>query len=744
MNDASRWRRWFSLGPLERRVFSVAIAGLLPVAVLSCGLLIASAREQRERLYRGAEDTVLALLNAVDADLRTSIAALDAFAASPRLARGDFERLREESLQLLGRRSGWLNVVVADQQRQLMNAQLPPGAPLPEVRFPESIAQVFRSASPNIGNIMQAPIVGRYAYAVQVPYGVGGNIRYVITAVISPDTLLEMLDLDHVAKQGVIVVLDGNRNIVARSMHHGEFVGERPSADLVRLIAGDQDAGRGITHSLEGVPVYTVFRRSEFSGWVVALGIPRESIDGPMHRAYLMLGASVLFSVLLGIAAALLVGRTIVLPMRELEDQAARVGRGEAPTMPASRLPQVRQVAVALAIAHSEREVLFQREHEARVAAEAASRAKDEFLAMLGHELRNPLAAISNASLLIERQRGALEPAMAAATGIISRQSKHLTRLTDDLLDAGRVILGKVSLVRAPLDLAAAVRITLESLRSTGRLESHRVEVALESTWIYADATRIDQVISTLLTNALKYTPAEGLVDVRVRRDGTHAQLRIHDTGIGLEPELLPRVFELFVQGERALDRSQGGLGIGLTLVKRLVELHNGTVNIESEGTGRGTTVTVSLPLAEPVAQREEARAVTGPRGSRRIAVIEDNADARESLRMLLELDGHEVHEAADGESGIALIRNTPDVELAFVDIGLPGIDGLAVAREVRALRGRSIRLVAMSGYGAERDRLRGVEAGFDDYLVKPVDAERLQQQIARAPGVDGLSARRP
>lgn len=732
MTGTPVWRQWFSLSTLERRVFSVAIAGLLPVAVLSCVLLISSAREQQERLYRGAEDTVLALLNAVDADLKSSMAALDAFAASPRLVRGDFDRLREEALQLLERRSGWLNLVVANEDRQLMNARLPAGSPLPEVMAPGSISTVIGSGSPNIGDVMLAPIVGQPAYAVQVPYGVKGAIRYVITAVISPDTLLELLDLEHVAKQGVIAVLDRGGKIVARSMNQADFVGAPPSADLTQLILGEQDRGRGVTYSLEGVPVYTVFRRSDFSGWVVALGIPRDSIEGPMQRAYFMLGAAVLFSILVGIAAALMVGRTIVKPMQELEEQAARVGRGETPTLPASRLPQVRRVAVALASAHAERELLFQREHAARVAAETASKAKDEFLAMLGHELRNPLSAISNASLLIERQRGALEPSVAAATGIISRQSKHLTRLTDDLLDAGRVILGKVSLVRAPLDLAVAMRTTLESLRSTGRLESHQVEVAIESVWIYADATRVDQVISNLLTNSLKYTPAGGRIEVRVRKDGAHAQLQVRDTGIGLEPELLPRVFDLFVQGERALDRSQGGLGIGLTLVKRLVELHNGTVAIESEGSGRGTTVTVCLPLADPLARREETAAVSRIRTPRNIAVIEDNEDARASLRMLLELDGHRVHEAADGESGINLIRDTPGIDLAFVDIGLPGIDGLAVAREVRALLGKSIRLVAMSGYGAERDQARGAEAGFDDYIVKPADAERLQQQIAR------------
>ncbi len=735
------WTRYFTLSTLERRVFLVALAALIPVAILSCVLLISTAREQRLRLYRVADSTVLALLNAVDAEIKSTIGVMDALAASPRLARADFERFREESEQLLARRPAWLNIVVADRNGQLMNARLPAGEPLPALQVPEAVLEVFRTGRPKIGDILYAPVVQTNAFAVQIPYYRDGQVQYVLTAVLQPDSLLELLEIGDIAKQGVISVIDGRHNVVARSLNHANWVGKSVSGRLKAMLERDLDHGQGETRTLEGTPVYTVYRRSRYSGWSVAMGAPIASFDGAIHRAYYVLGGAVFLSVLLGLGAALLVGRTIVRPMRELEEQAARLGRGEPPGHPTTRLPEVQQVAVALSAAHTARESAFQREHEARLAAESASKAKDEFLAMLGHELRNPLAAITNASHVIDKQREALDVTSAAAASIIGRQAKHLARLTDDLLDAGRVILGKISLSRGPVDLAAAVRTTVEGLRGTGRFAMHDVKVDLESVWVHGDSTRIDQIVSNLLTNAIKYTPDGGTITLATRRENQWAVLTVADTGIGLEPELLPRVFELFVQGERALDRSQGGLGIGLTLVQRLAQLHNGFAEAKSEGTGMGSVFTVRFPVIEALAEKPVARPVPESRRRHHIALVEDNEDARASLSMLLTIDGHQIHEASDGKSGVDLILANPHVRIAFVDIGLPGMSGYAVAQAVRAVRGRDIRLVAMSGYGSEQDVERGEQAGFDAYIVKPADIGRVKQELALLSAQSPLSA---
>jgi signal transduction histidine kinase len=725
----------FKFTALERRVFLVAVASLLPVAVLSCALLISSARAQRDKLLSTSEDTMVALLSAVDAELKSTIASLDALAASPRLSRGDFEASREEALELLRRRPSWLNVLILDGDQQFVNARVPSDQILPPVSSRELILETLRTGQPVVGETVYAPLLERYAVAVLVPYLRKGRPQFVIAAVIQPEYFLGMLDplsMPKSSSTGIIGIFDRKSNVVARSLNQETRVGKPASATLLALLDKGADRGREVTHTIEGVPVYTVWRRSALSRWTTAVGIPTATIDGPVVRSYVVLGAAVVFSVFLGLIAANLVGRTIVTPMQELEASAERVGRGEPPGMPGTQLEEVRRVAAAFARAHEERTALFQREHTARVAAETASKAKDEFLAMLGHELRNPLAAITNATQLIERQRLSLDPSAATATGIITRQARHLTRLTDDLLDAGRVILGKISLARVPLDLANAVTTVFEGMRNTGRASDHQFDLSIDHTWVFADATRIDQIVSNLLTNAVKYTPAGGRIAVTTRREGAQSVLVVSDTGIGLEPELLPRAFDLFVQGERALDRSQGGLGIGLTLVRRLTELHGGSVSAESGGRGQGATFKVRLPAIEAPMRADEARRESPSAPGRHVAIVEDNEDARASLRLLLELEGHTVHEASDGIEGVRLVGDDPRIGIAFVDIGLPGMTGYEVASTLRTQRGQDVRLVAMSGYGADRDVTNGLEAGFDAYIVKPADLDAMKAEISK------------
>jgi signal transduction histidine kinase/ActR/RegA family two-component response regulator len=725
------WPRYLTLSSLERRVFLVALASLVPLAILSFALLISSARDQRDRLLRAHDDTMTALLSAIDSELSSAFAALDVLAASPRLARADFPGLKEEATELMARRPSWMNVVVTGPDGQLMNARFPEATAPTGARVEPEVAEVFRRRHRLVGTMRLTPVHPEYAASVHIPFERRGEVRYVLSARIKPQAILTLLEPQKVARPGVIAVFDQTFRTVARTLNNDSSVGKPASPTLLRLLQSSVNQGIAVTNTREGVSVYTIFRRSPVSGWWTAVGIPRDTVDGPVVRSYYLLGGALLLSVLLGLGAALLVGRTIVEPMRELERQALLLGSGQAPSMPRTHLPEVRRVAVAMGAAHDARETAFRREREARLSAEQASRAKDEFLAMLGHELRNPLAAITNASQIIEKKRAALDPAANSAVSIIGRQAKHLARLTDDLLDAGRVILGKISLSRAPLDLAAVVRSSLEGLRGAGSLDQHHVDNELGPVWVNGDATRIDQIVSNLVTNAIKYTPPGGSIRVRTHLEAPWAVLTISDTGIGLEPELLPRVFDLFVQGERALDRSQGGLGIGLTLVRRLAELHGGLAEADSAGTGRGAVFTVRLPMSDAPALGMQTPAADTSRRQLHIALIEDNEDARMSLRMLLELEGHRVSEAADGISGMDLIANTTGIDIAFVDIGLPGMSGYATAQGIRAARGRTIRLVAMSGYGSEQDVERGERAGFDAYIVKPAALERVQQELA-------------
>lgn len=359
------------------------------------------------------------------------------------------------------------------------------------------------------------------------------------------------------------------------------------------------------------------------------------------------------------------------------------------------------------------------------------SQTKDELMAMLAHELRNPLSAITAAVQVLGATAHESETAVRARA-IISRQAQHLSRLVDDLLDVGRVVTGKIPLERRPLDLAELVRRTLAAIGERG--STHAIEISTEPAWIDGDMLRVEQVVTNLVGNSLKYTPAAGTISVTVRSEGEEAVLRVADTGLGITSELLPRVFDLFVQGERTLDRAQGGLGIGLTLARRLVALHGGNVSAFSDGPGRGSTFVVRLPRIPAPCNASASLASPPTRHSaRRVLLIEDNRDAREMFRMMLELSGHQVLEAADGPSGLQMLKTLqPDV--AVIDVGLPGLNGYEVARRFRSEPGaRPVLLVALTGYGTPEARERSRQAGFDHHLIKPVDPETLQRLVCAA-----------
>jgi signal transduction histidine kinase/ActR/RegA family two-component response regulator len=382
------------------------------------------------------------------------------------------------------------------------------------------------------------------------------------------------------------------------------------------------------------------------------------------------------------------------------------------------------------------------RQHAARGVVEelaAALRERDHFLALLGHELRNPLAAVVTAADLLERGAGDLSRARA----IIARQSRKLSRLVDDLLEVSRVVSGKIALRRAPIDLRAVVARALEPMEELAERAGVRIEPALppEPVVVDADAVRLDQVVGNLLSNAVKYTPRGGTVAVTIEASGASAMLRVRDTGIGIPPDMLERIFDTFSQVDASMSRSEGGLGLGLSLVRGLVALHGGEVHARSDGPGRGSEFVVELPLAP----RGEASAPAPSRAPaargvpRRVLVVEDQEDNRDALMMLIEQLGHAVKGVSDGPAGVrAALAMRPDV--ALVDIGLPGCDGYEVARRVRAALGEGVRLVAVTGYGQAADRQRARAAGFDLHITKPVDLETLVRVLdgapeARAPG---------
>jgi CheY-like chemotaxis protein len=422
--------------------------------------------------------------------------------------------------------------------------------------------------------------------------------------------------------------------------------------------------------------------------------------------------------------------------------------------------------------------------------AEAVRRRLDEFLAMLSHELRNPLAAIAHAGQLLAAHAERPRPGRngqpwpqgeetANLGALIGRQIQHLGRLVDDLLDVSRFTRGLTGIQLAAVELGAVVAIAVETAQPLIASRRHQLVLALpaEPLWLEADATRLAQVLGNLLDNAAKFTPPGGRLRLEVERRDTEVAIAVQDNGSGISPELLPHVFDLFVQADRSLARSHGGLGIGLTLVRSLVEMHGGRVSAASDGPGRGTEITVRLPLARPLAAAgsptsgdlhpggpdpggpdasvppggglgpgdfhasdpREAPAATpvapaaGPAAPAvtRVLLVEDNLDAAEPLTDLLRMWGHEVVVSHDGPSALLAARShQPDVVL--LDIGLPGMDGYQLAQALRALPElRSTRLIAITGYGQLSDRQRSRQAGFDHHMVKPVDLQELQRLVA-------------
>jgi signal transduction histidine kinase len=357
------------------------------------------------------------------------------------------------------------------------------------------------------------------------------------------------------------------------------------------------------------------------------------------------------------------------------------------------------------------------------------NRAKDEFLAMLGHELRNPLSAITSAAAVMAFPGISLDAAKRARQ-IIQRQSQHLSHIVDDLLDLARVRNGKILLNKRPMDLAVILTRCLETLHATGRTASYSVELDMPATWVDADATRIEQVFTNLMDNALKYTPTGGNIRVRLGVEGGSAVLTVIDSGIGISEELLPHIFDVFSQGSDTLDRARGGLGIGLALVQQLVELHGGSVRAVSDGLGRGSRFIVELPAITVAPSRPDDSKQPSALKSHNILLIEDNIDSREMMSALLEMYGHRVRTAQDGTSGVDMAFFERS-DIALIDIGLPGISGYEVAMRLRAApETRDMRLIALTGYGQEMDQQRARDAGFDLHLVKPVEADVLLRAL--------------
>jgi signal transduction histidine kinase len=372
-------------------------------------------------------------------------------------------------------------------------------------------------------------------------------------------------------------------------------------------------------------------------------------------------------------------------------------------------------------------------ERERRAQLEQRIQERDTFLAMLSHELRNPLGAIAMAAELIQQDADPQQQSLGLR--VILRQSHHMSRMLDELLDVARITQGKIELKMQPVAVATLIDNAVQSTQSLANASRHRLTVRpVDAGWfVHGDSTRLEQVLVNLLKNAIKFTPPSGAIEISARYDDPDIAISVRDNGAGVPASMQTAIFEPFVQTERTADRSQGGLGLGLAVVRKLVELHHGSVHMESRGAGQGSLFTICLPAAQTL--HGSADLSTAPRGPHRdVLVIEDSPDARDMMSRLLRLLGHHVSVAEDGQRGLDALR-ARQYDVALVDIGLPIMDGYQLARSFRALPdARSVRLIAVTGYGNPEDRRQALEAGFDEHVVKPVNLARLAELVNSNP----------
>ncbi len=718
-------------GPLRLRshLFLLVAGAVVPLALITIVLGTLLVARIQETFRRGALDRNRAFMSAVDAEVRGHESTLRALAASSSLRDRDLAAFRVAMAQVLASQGDWRTVILSDPGgRELLNAVRPLGAALPADADPASLLKAVATQTAAAGNVVRWESIDRYGIAVRLPLVRDGHVDQVLTAIVDPSQFERLIAAQHLPANWVSGLIDATGRFIARVPPRSpDFVASPDFREATNRATEGWYRGR----TVEGDDTFTAHLTSSTSGWAVGLAIPASLVYASAWNASWTIGLGVFVTLLVALGFAYAMSQRIARPIARL---AARTQDPDRPESDGADIVEIAELARALEAARAvvgERQTLLERE---QAALRAADRAKDEFLAMLGHELRNPLSAIAASAHVLRSPVGTAHRLDALA--ILERQVRQMTRLVDDLLEVSRLTMGKVDLQSETFDLAELVRALVQTWESSGRIRRGRLRLTAQPAWVRADRSRMEQVIANLLDNANKYSADSSAISIDVRASGDEAVVVVSDEGEGIAPELLDHLFDRFVQGPQRVGRRPGGLGLGLAVVRRLVELQGGRVQAANRDDVRGARFTVGLPATPAPEDEPSAVPVRSEGRALRVILVEDLADLRETMEILLRMAGHDVEAVGSGDEALAAARQkAPDVVL--LDVGLPDISGYEVARRLRKADAAADRpwLIALTGFGQTEDERRAREAGCDFHLVKPVDPDALLALLAELGG---------
>ncbi|HEV2608691.1 MAG TPA: ATP-binding protein [Noviherbaspirillum sp.] len=732
---------------MKTRSYLILIIGLilLPVLALSgWGLHLLLEKEKEARLL-AVEEKTRSIALAIDQELADAEGALRVIAQTEHMYREDFRPLYDLMKKTITSSDSW--AVLYDAHGNILaHTHHPYGAAFTEP-LSTWVPAAIDARKSSVSNLRDGRAGKWKVVSVNVPVTTASGKKFLLAYTFHVGHITKLLHREDLSKTWVVGVFGSDGVTIARNLREMDFIGTSVTAALLEA-SKNQFSGRIVNFTRDKFWAYTTFIHASRADWTVAIAAPTEEINSPARTATFY--AALALFVVLGCAFA---GITFFARRITRSFQLTLAG---AKSLELGRIPRVKKSGVVEAdllqhalheagtklaeenrtrkLLEQERERLLESEQEARRQAENQNNAKDEFLAMLAHELRNPLSPIAAAAQLLKIS-GRNEKVLQQSSDIIVRQVGHLQTLIDDLLDVSRVTRGLVRLDKQEVDIKSVVTNAVEQVRPLLELRGHDLHLHMRPAHaaVLGDKTRLIQVVSNLLNNAAKYTPEGGTITLEVEVQATNVKISVMDNGIGMEQDLLPYVFELFRQARRTPDRSQGGLGLGLALVRSITSLHGGHVEAQSDGPGKGSRFTLSLPLiAAGESESEPAdESICVPVKPVRLMIVDDNVDAANSLASLLEAKGHSVIVKDNPYSAIEHSRNDP-LPLYILDIGLPGMDGYELARQLRALPATANAvLIALTGYGQTNDKKLALAAGFAHHFVKPMDIEALDQILA-------------